>query len=340
MKMPKKLNKKIAKEVKKDVKKALTGKNKKPVAHPQPRKPASGQVSRGISVQLSGCVLEYAKLVGNPFGINSSACLPADAAMTQPCGVLSTWIKGTGATSTGGASPTGFGFVGFRPFYMAFNNNTGNGVPIAVSGTLFQGTASTVTNPTTGVTFTNSNSPYTISATQQFRLICAGLRVRYRGTQLNKGGSIYPLISRDHISISSGGIGSVSGCQADPKVHAVPMSSNWVEIVSVPSEEEEMQFHTYGGSGGPNWNADCMAFLLQGVDSSTACSFEYEAFCHFEVIGDGVTYRQSYADPLGAAAVLNAIKRRGSSPVYHDTKWDLVREITQEVAGFSGPVKH
>lgn len=330
-----KVKKEIKKEVKKEVQKAKASlPQKKAKAHK--KKNAAGQ-NRARGLQISNCVMEYCKLVDNPFGANVTACMPSDANSLQPAGRFSTWIKGTGSTST--AAGAGFGFVSFKPFNMAFNNCATTYYPVLVSGATYGSTSGTDSSGVAGVTYVNSNSPYTTTSTQLFRVICAGLRIRYRGTQLNRGGSIYPLIVRDHKSWVTMSVNTIAGCQADPKVHALPVKNDWTQIVSVPMEEEEFEWYGYGGIGYPNFANPCMVFLLQGVDGSTACTFEYEAYTHFEVMGDGVTYMPRFVDPAGAAAVFNAINRRGSDPAPHHKPWLLTREVAQEIGALSAPLE-
>jgi len=292
--------------------------------------------------QLGGCILEYCKLVENPYDARATACLPTDAAMTQPNSYLCVWARGTGATAVANLVP-GYGFVMTAPFRGATNDNSVAAKYVYVTQSTFTMTAPAAFKyDATGVDAVQSNSTWTTASAGtsadtgvQFRIIATGLRIRYRGTVLNAGAVCYPIVKRDHSSLNTDTLATIL---KDPKVHSVPLGKNWVSIVTVPSEEQELQFHVYNSTD-PNWSSLCMGIFVVAPDNTVACNFEYECFTHFETIGLPVqNYRDSTVDPVGAAAVINAIKRRGASPITHDTPWRLAQEAAREIDGMSGLV--
>jgi hypothetical protein len=144
------------------------------------------------------------------------------------------------------------------------------------------------------------------------------------------------MVKRDHATMTSD---TLSTMQKDPSVHSIPLTKKWVQIVAVPSEEEEMQFHLQNDTTA-NWSSPCMGFWVTAPDPSTSCPVQFEAYCHFEAIGQPIqNYRQSIVDPIGAAAVLNAIKRRGAQPVLHETPWQLAKSAASEIGGMSAVVR-
>jgi hypothetical protein len=123
--------------------------------------------------------------------------------------------------------------------------------------------------------------------------------------------------------------------QKDPKVASRALGTDWISLVTVPSEEEELQFHVYNSTA-PNWYGTCMGFFVVAPDATTATPFEWECYAHVEMIGTPISnYRSSIVDPIGAAAVMNAIKRRGAMPLVHDQPWQLAQAAAREIGGMS-----
>jgi hypothetical protein len=79
-----------------------------------------------------------------------------------------------------------------------------------------------------------------------------------------------------------------------------------------------------------------MGFFVVAPDATTATPFEWECYVHVEMIGTPISnYRSSIVDPIGAAAVMNAIKRRGAMPLVHDQPWQLAQAAAREIGGMS-----
>lgn len=317
------VGKAVKKEVRKDLKKAAKA--------PRPR------------VQLSGCVLQYARVVTNPYEANAQACLPADAAMTQPNAYYCMWSKGTGGTAVGGLVP-GYGFIMTAPFKGVASDQTGaDCFGYATQSTFTMTAPAGFSYASTGVGSFNTNSPFTkatsgtsAATAVQWRVIAAGLRIRYTGTAVAAGAMCYPVVKRDHATLAGD---TLAMLQKDPRCHSIPLGRQWVSIVTVPSEEEEIQFHTYDSTS-PNWSVTCMGFFISAPDNTVSTPFEYEAYIHCEAIGPNISnYRDSAVDPLGAAAVLNAIKRRGSQPILYHAPWNLADEAAREIGAMSGLIE-
>lgn len=122
------------------------------------------------------------------------------------------------------------------------------------------------------------------------RIISRGLRIRYIGTELNRGGRI--------LAFSHPQGESLNGLSFDdvlqyPTAKTVPVSRSWQSICYHPVDETETDYAT--SHTGPR-NAPNMACMVSGTSSGN--SFEVEYYIHFEVIGPtlGTAVSTSIAD--------------------------------------------
>lgn len=148
--------------------------------------------------------VDYAHNIFNPF-IRTGARIPHSPIVSSQ--MVTTFAKGVFNTNA-----AGLGFIQVAPMRgIASDGNLGN-----VTSNLYAGT----TFPAFGTAFTallNTNSPYTLAdfdvaddTCLSARVVSAGIRIRFVGTELNKGGRVYGLDSEGHFSLIGRDLTSVA----------------------------------------------------------------------------------------------------------------------------------
>ena len=139
---------------------------------------------------LSECAARYACAIGAPFSAGAiGACVPSFPA--RPSFKVHSRINGTFSIGTAGV-----GYIGVAPCVSNSQRC------IYYTGSTFTGTTLMVSG--TGVNaITNTSNPYASGAfvpasqatdAMTARIISVGLRIRYTGTELNRGGIVYGLV--------------------------------------------------------------------------------------------------------------------------------------------------
>jgi hypothetical protein len=186
----------------------------------------------------------------------------------------------------------GVGFVcGRRVFsndvYPLVYHSTG-----AYAGTTF-------TNTGTGCQLAYSNSPFaaatigTNALSLQVRSVGFGLRIRYTGTELDRGGTIIGLTEPDHNSILTLGESNVLAYNSSFRS---PVDRKWKTVYHIPIDDGETRYVTTAYSGDV-----CYGFL---VISTAGNSFDFEAYHIFEAIGTPAPSKSpSYVSPWTDSAL-------------------------------------
>lgn len=255
---------------------------------------------------LSKCAADYALSLADPFNGPEDACIPDyPALMTQR---VRTFAKGAFATSNNAAA-AGFGWIAFDPQRFCCSN---------ASGLSFNVPASTQTaiNFVPGqFTSVSSNSPFVLAnfvpvppATLQYRIVSAGLRIRYIGSELTRGGQIVGLHHPAHRTVWDFDIPSMDAFKESARL---PVTREWTTLVWRPVDTDDLDFANTFSAVTPaeSDTAYPMGFCIQAPDTTGAVpqSFEYEAYANFEFQGDILTNKKpSHVDPVGHGAV-NAI---------------------------------
>jgi hypothetical protein len=230
------------------------------------------------------------------------------------------WIKGT---FTCGATHA---FVVFSPELMVANNAA------AVNHSTTASAGSTIQlNPVAGVGFDSSNSDYPAAsfgagpAFAQFRLVSAGLRIRYIGTELNKGGECVGLHQPNHGTLDGQ---NIPGLLAHREARKKPVSPKvWTTILWRPVDNQDFDFKqqvlpaVYGVSD------NYMGFILAPPSAPGDFRFEYEAVSNFEIVGRDVHSKTlSGSDPLGFAAAHAAVQSAPHLVSPHQESADTVKK--------------
>lgn len=278
---------------------------------PRQRKALTNMAPR---IQLNSCTKKYAALVANPFGSHKGACLPYPPAIHTA--KQSFWVKGTLNSQVGGANAGRF-WIGMRPKAFRAGDWTTTDLPIFTSdSTTVSGGASTAG---ANVVFEQSNSNYSTSDfgvaedKLQFRVMCAGLRVRYRGPQDKKGGRVIGMTHPEHRTLESHNITDLLAYSA--RARTTDLGNGWHEIRYLPAQSSDFTFSADTAADVP-----CMTFVGDCSDAAVSYPIDYEAFVHFEMVGEGTpTKTSTHNDQNGADAVMSVqhsvgFENHGSGP--------------------------
>ncbi len=198
------------------------------------------------------------------------------------------WVKGTMTTGT-----QGFGFVAGTMSWAADSSN------VYVTDATYAGQV--VTDTAAGVTGMFPNSPYAaslFSATNPGgvcgRAVAGGIRVRYIGTELNRGGQILALEHPDHNSMVNM---TLPDMLAFPEAHLEAVDRSWhtVHWTHVWPGEETFTNTTEPAVGPVETHNryPIMAIAVQ-APSGVQGLFEFESYTLVEFIGSPSS---AYASP-------------------------------------------
>jgi hypothetical protein len=245
---------------------------------------------------LSGCALDYARCLVNPF-TGPLACVPNyPALLTQKQKV---WIKGT--MQTGPAN--GFGWIVVSPEWAAADDQV-SCYSTTSSYAEPTGFVNLVTGP--GIAGTASNSQYKGAAFSEsdtlYRVVASGLRVRYTGTTFNQGGLATALTDPNHNSLQ--GL-LQSGFDAEQPSRRFPVNREWVNVLYSPYHVTDTDFASTFPTHTPDPTDPSfyMGYYVT-VPSGVSLSFDFEFFTVFEYQGPNIRgMTPSHFDPTGFAAV-------------------------------------
>jgi len=257
--------------------------------------------------EMSPCVKQYAKVLVNPFVIpREPACIPD--LHSSPSTKFSAWSRGTFQNGT-----TGLGYIVFDPWQFVANDliDTIDGVQncaiYSTNNSFHRDQIITVTKPgDMQPEFTSyaSNSPYkyddfvgtddegTLISLSRYRVVGAGLRVKYVGPTLTNQGSL--LAAReatndnipDRVSFSY-----LLGWQSTTNTAMKAFSNKWWACVYVPATPDDYTYdfllNNYPGEipTQTRLSHKCMIIAVNGADGANPVTLQFEAFAHYELIG-------------------------------------------------------
>ena len=261
-------------------------------------RPESHTASQEKVAVLSPCATLYAKSLVDPW-IDYAPCLPSAQAFESRR--LRVWSSGTVARGNTGSNT---GFITYSPGLAIAND-----IPcVYVTDGNYAG--STIDIGAAGVTGHTSNSDYAsadLSAVGvQARLVSAGIRIKYTGTELERGGRFVGLEEPEHGNTLSMNIADLKS-HSSYSMHTTPSGDKYLQLViSGPKNPTETDFTpTLSGNLCTNMN-----FFLAIIFDGGGASFplEYEVVSNFEVIGNKVQGKvMGHHDPIGAGAVQQAL---------------------------------
>lgn len=248
--------------------------------------------------RLSPCVSNYLTVLADPFRNTASACVPVAPFFPSQREVC--WLKGIFFTPL--ATST-FGFVSLCP--PVFMQGDLYGLNRTSAG--FLGSVVTAYGAV-GVQRYQSDSQWTSGEfganTSQARIVACGLRIRYTGTELNRGGRICGVVSPTHGDLTGMDIATA---QAYKDVHTSAVDRNWHTIRYTPMRSSETDFTTPSTTIAPY-----MAFMVDAPTAGTSLPFEYEAFLHYEVVGGEAQFEKpDPPDVVGGTTAMGVVQEMG-----------------------------
>jgi len=249
-----------------------------------------------MSFRLSPCSSLYLKALTNPFDSTIvAACIPD--LIDIPSKKVKIMTRSSFTVGTAGV-----GFISVSPkgascSDVAFANVTSatfTGAVITDSGGGFVNTVFMLQAP---LTFANLGTGLNQIAP---RVVGFGVRVRYTGTELNRGGRLI-LFRATTMDFDSSGM-SVSDLLAVRTTITRPVSRSWHSVAWLPGKSTDYDFFTTLA------NANTTSPLVILVEGATAGNtFEVELVGHYEYIGATDNTSRSHTDLPGMSAIKDAI---------------------------------
>lgn len=309
---------------------AKTGKNKRRKAKRRQNQPQAAVARTRTAFRLSPCAEKYYDSLLDPFDGPADACVPILPSF--PSQKLRVFSRGSFATSSANSN----GFV----FMSPTASNDGQGA--FKTGSTFAGT--TLSNGVTGVSqVLMANSPFTASDFSsgyvQARCVSAGLRVRYSGTKMNAGGTVYILEHPNHqtlVGYDTAAMMALDRCLREP----LSDTGAWHTVCWAPVDQDEMDY--LAASNPAASTAYPLAIFV--VSATAGVTLDYEVFANWEIIGSkarGLT--KNSADPTGLALVQQTTRsvangqidslvlRQGSKVKDHPTIGKVIGNIAKNV---------
>ncbi len=242
------------------------------------------------AVQLSQCAADYARCLANAKD-GPLACVPTFPAFKS----LKSRVWARGVIQI--AEDANLGFAVMSPFRMSQNDGS---ALIFSTGTYASNDITTTTGTT--VLAANSNSPFataditTGEAGVAIRVVSAELRVRYIGTELNKGGRIVALHDPTHSTLNGR---SESEGLNELQTKTLPCSRDWTIVPYKPVSAGDVTF----AAANPAASVDY--YMGMWIDHpGVAVTYEVEAYAVLEMQGVNVRGQtDSHSDPSGFASV-------------------------------------
>lgn len=301
------------------------------------RFPAQPQVAKGNPWDnMSACAQKYAMALTNPFkivngsetednlhskhsGINDGvdACIPTFPPLkSRRLKVFNSGNFYTGINSDG--------WIAFAPRRLA--NNYGNFAdqpPVIFSLQNWAGTGGfqTLDVPSplpNDQGYANLNSDYSTNELNldphgvgiTGRVVAAGIRIRYVGQELTRGGTIHAIEQPNHDSLSNISLTEMSQYESHFRVQ---VSRKWVTLVYTPTLANEFNYQADAMASSSNFNVvggQSYDHFLGFYCSSAApgAIFEYEVVVLQEVVGSKVRdLKDAETDITGLSAVVNSL---------------------------------
>lgn len=301
---------------------------------PKVNKPNSAASVQRMITRLGSCSSEYALSLENPFATGPVGCIPSYPTIKSQRTKL--WNRGSFDTGS-----DGYGFIVMNPWAVSSDaNTTSAGIADGFvqystptytgAGVITLNVVGTPVAPSGSVVSAQPNSPFTrtqfgtTSALVQYRIVSAGLRIKFSGTALNQGGIVYGLHQPNHetllnytrdtmMSFDEGGKFVITGQNSENP-------DKWFTVLYKPVDPFDCEFAFNPTNPGTVTAATSfpMGFIVKTAATGSQ-PFEYEAFANVEFTGAPARAKSlSYADPVGFAAVQTALNASGNPPTYSD----------------------
>jgi uncharacterized protein YeaC (DUF1315 family) len=268
----------------------------------RPRKAPKGARQRAAQFHLSMCAKDYLSVLTNPFQfIPRGVCIPdLYDSPSKKERMLSRGFFVCGAAAVNGFVMVDTASLAFKDLLAIYASNgsyVSDGFP--------------VTNATTGVTAgANAQAPYTSAqvgvgqGNVQYRIVGVGLRIRYTGTELNRGGRIIPFRHPQNAPFAGYTVSSVLGFN---QVGTSVVDRRWHCVAYIPIDSSDYEYKTTTVAGSVT-NIGCIGFITTNSGGTTPTQYEWEVVSYVEYTGTVDNVTPSHSDIGGMSAIRNFLE--------------------------------
>lgn len=214
------------------------------------------------------------------------------------------FAKGTLATS----STTGIGYL-TAALQAAHGSDNSVGVYTTAANVIVATGSVPTTAAGTGIVTFSSNSPFTQSnfgTDLQYRLVSLGIRIKYTGSELNRGGSIVAFEHPLHQPIN--GYTLAQMLAFDQAVKLSVKDDSWMEVKYHFLDNNDFQFD-YQAVSNP-----VLALAITAPSATTSIPFDWEMVANYEIVGTKARGASpTFSDIVGLEMVLNAMQLESNS---------------------------
>jgi len=231
----------------------------------------------------------------------------------------------------------GVGFVIFNPQGALVSDSERE--PIRTTTAEYAGNMDTAFNQFDATAQSNSIYSYAsmVGGGAQARLVGAGIRIAYTGTTLNQSGTLLTMYRPGNQDLDPVTPNDVLQ-YAQSNVSAVTRQTKFVtyrpdSTALISYQATEQLVHNAATSTFGSW---AYGFTVFGAVPGT--SFLVETISHFEVIGHNFPVTKSHADPLGYAAVSEAVE--ASQPTTQSSSYQYFVNTLEKVTKSLGEIAY
>ena len=320
--------------------KPSTNGNTRPTNRNRRRRNRSSRIQGAI---LSKCAQDYYASLNDPW-TGPQACIPSFPSL--PSQRYRSLARGTFSSNASGR-----GFICVNPYEMSCSSS---GVVSDPHLAIFTNTSAAATTwdfaagdamafppNTTGYPHSSGVPNVNITGYGQYRLVSCGIKIRYMGPLLNRGGRYVSLRVADdsHIGWTAAQLG-VLGFNTIASLRGANygcISEDWISLVYTPVQNESLCFtdlkYCVLSTGGqePAVNEShryqqngCVSLGIL-IDTVTASlPFEFEISSNFELVGNLATAmtQSDGADPVGMARAAEAVQRQSNQSSLFGDLWE------------------
>lgn len=272
----------------------------------------------GWKALISPCTAMYTKALTNPFGqFDELPCIPD--VITLPSYKFQTTTRGSFSVGSGGV-----GFVAGKPGCPVSDSPCIEYTLPTFAGGSYQ---PALPSPPVGVATANNDSVFTqadfqVNGIIESRLVGAGLRVHYQGSEINRGGLV--VLHRQPGNTAIAGNSTAATLLQFKTSTQAPATRNAESVnyrpdtpgmlgyaVPVFPQASTLMIYVEGGSPGTSWN--------------------YEFIQFFELIGNRQNPTASHSDPVGMGSALGSLPVNNSldQPWYQEAM--SIRRLAQNL---------
>jgi hypothetical protein len=244
------------------------------------------------------CLIHYASALIDPVNTPAGACVPYGFPL--PSQRVKVFLRGTMNLGT-----TGQGFVVYSP--DTANNYQCGSVTTSAS----VGTNSTLLNAFTNLgPLSLTQLPYSQAQLNKFiqsRIVAAGLRIRYAGTETNRNGYVTMIEDPNHQDLASQSYNQFES-QINAQNERPQPDGSWHEVnFSGPVKNSEVEFESWTNQSVNN-------YMVAYVNGNPGDLYEVEIYEHAEYAGDAISGAvTTHIDPQGYGHVVEATKAASMS---------------------------